>query len=305
MRVLYDGALISGPDLKGASLVGSNETLKITLSPLSLENHAGVLVGAATLPFLTVLRNPRCQPRQRAQPDPASGANGGHRPRHMGALSMTALAATDGRRLTLSPIGFRLVDELTGIAPIGEDRVRARCGRGRGMARFWHPATPQPQRRGDISGLGPPPAGACGRRTAQFSRADHRGNLHSHYQSTSDGIVFTAPLWNDEEVPPDLPPMTMDVMLAPAPNMAFTTELRVLRGTVRGANGPVAFAEVSRGLVDRTLTDERGEYALPLRQPPFTGPVTIDAVERRTLLAGHITVTLPGALSAGQPIVIS
>jgi Pvc16 N-terminal domain len=38
MQVLYDGALISGPDLKGASLLGSNETLKVTLSPLSLEN---------------------------------------------------------------------------------------------------------------------------------------------------------------------------------------------------------------------------------------------------------------------------
>src|SRR3984957_3305810 len=38
MQVLYDGALISGPDLKGSSLRGSNETLKVTLSPLSLEN---------------------------------------------------------------------------------------------------------------------------------------------------------------------------------------------------------------------------------------------------------------------------
>jgi hypothetical protein len=38
MQVLYDGALISGPDLQGSSLRGSNETLKVTLSPLSLEN---------------------------------------------------------------------------------------------------------------------------------------------------------------------------------------------------------------------------------------------------------------------------
>jgi hypothetical protein len=38
MQVLYDGSLISGPDLQGASLRGSNETLKVTLSPLSLEN---------------------------------------------------------------------------------------------------------------------------------------------------------------------------------------------------------------------------------------------------------------------------
>jgi hypothetical protein len=38
MQVMYDGALISGPDLQGTSLRGSNETLKVTLSPLSLEN---------------------------------------------------------------------------------------------------------------------------------------------------------------------------------------------------------------------------------------------------------------------------
>jgi hypothetical protein len=38
MQVLYDGALISGPALQGASLRDSNETLKVTLSPLSLEN---------------------------------------------------------------------------------------------------------------------------------------------------------------------------------------------------------------------------------------------------------------------------
>ena len=38
MQVLYDGALISGPELQGASLRGSNETLKVTLAPLSLEN---------------------------------------------------------------------------------------------------------------------------------------------------------------------------------------------------------------------------------------------------------------------------
>jgi hypothetical protein len=224
----------------------------------------------------------------------------------MGALSMTALAATDGRRLTLSPIGFRLVDELTGIAPIGRTGCELDAAEGAG----WRASGIQPRRSlsGAVifPGLGRTARrGLAGAAPLQFRARITAEFYIPHYQSTSDGIVFTAPLWNDEEVPPDLPPMTMDVMLAPAPNMAFTTELRVLRGTVRGANGPVAFAEVSRGLVDRTLTDERGEYALPLRQPPFAGPVTIDAVERRTLLAGHITVTLPGALGAGQPIVIS
>jgi hypothetical protein len=42
MQALYDGALISGPELRGTSLIGSNETLKVTLSPLSLENQTRV-----------------------------------------------------------------------------------------------------------------------------------------------------------------------------------------------------------------------------------------------------------------------
>ena len=42
MQVLYDGAIISGPDLQGASLKGSNECLKVTLSPISLDNLAHV-----------------------------------------------------------------------------------------------------------------------------------------------------------------------------------------------------------------------------------------------------------------------
>jgi hypothetical protein len=42
MQVLYDGALISGPNLQGASLQGSNDTLKVSLSPVSLENQTRV-----------------------------------------------------------------------------------------------------------------------------------------------------------------------------------------------------------------------------------------------------------------------
>jgi Pvc16 N-terminal domain len=42
MQVLYDGAIISGPDLRGASLAGSNESLKVTLAPISLDNLARV-----------------------------------------------------------------------------------------------------------------------------------------------------------------------------------------------------------------------------------------------------------------------
>jgi hypothetical protein len=42
LRALYDGALISGPDLKGADLEDTAEVLKVTLLPLTLEERTRV-----------------------------------------------------------------------------------------------------------------------------------------------------------------------------------------------------------------------------------------------------------------------
>jgi hypothetical protein len=41
MQVLYDDAILSGPDLRG-NLVGTDQALKITLSPLTLEDQTRV-----------------------------------------------------------------------------------------------------------------------------------------------------------------------------------------------------------------------------------------------------------------------
>jgi len=42
MQTLYDGAILSGTQLQGNSLVGTDQALKITLSPLTLEERAQV-----------------------------------------------------------------------------------------------------------------------------------------------------------------------------------------------------------------------------------------------------------------------
>ncbi|CAB3778745.1 hypothetical protein LMG28614_00712 [Paraburkholderia ultramafica] len=42
LQVLYDGAIVSGPDLQGVSLKNSTEVLKITLAPLTLEERTRV-----------------------------------------------------------------------------------------------------------------------------------------------------------------------------------------------------------------------------------------------------------------------
>jgi len=42
LQVLYDDAILSGPQLQGTSLVGTNQALKVTLSPLTIEERARV-----------------------------------------------------------------------------------------------------------------------------------------------------------------------------------------------------------------------------------------------------------------------
>lgn len=42
MLSLYDGAIVSGPDLQGTSLTNTHEALKITLAPLTLEERTRV-----------------------------------------------------------------------------------------------------------------------------------------------------------------------------------------------------------------------------------------------------------------------
>jgi hypothetical protein len=42
LQVLYDGAILSGTQLQGTSLSGTDQALKVTLSPLTLEERARV-----------------------------------------------------------------------------------------------------------------------------------------------------------------------------------------------------------------------------------------------------------------------
>jgi hypothetical protein len=42
LQVLYDGAILTGTQLQGTSLSGTNQALKVTLSPLTLEERARV-----------------------------------------------------------------------------------------------------------------------------------------------------------------------------------------------------------------------------------------------------------------------
>jgi hypothetical protein len=202
-----------------------------------------------------------------------------------------------------SPIGLRLLDEMTGEAPLG--RTEAFLDLQDGTA--WKPtevaavrtpggvvAYPGLERRADASG------------PARRYRVRIAAELYRPlYRISDDGIVFDAFPWNDTNPPQSTALYPQDVKLAPAPSYPFPSHVPVLRGVVVAAASqePVADAEVVYANLERVLSDERGEFALPLRFAPLAMPITIDAL--RGVRQGSINVTLPGALGKSQTISIS
>ena len=220
---------------------------------------------------------------------------------------MSLFVAIAGRRLSASPIGFRLIDDLTAAAPLG----RVTCVLdARTDAGTWVPSGVPAARSASgiviFPGLGRTArrglSGAPPRRFRARFAAEFYIPL---YAALQEGLEFDAPPYNDEEPPPGLTGIPQVVVLVPAPNHPFPPELRVLRGAVRDAAGPVAHTEVSRGNVDRVLTDTNGEFALPLRLPPRRGAITVDATDHRTGRAGQLVLTLPAALDHSQLIALS
>jgi hypothetical protein len=209
--------------------------------------------------------------------------------------------------------GLRLIDDFTGGAPLGRVAARLEVSDGAGA---WRATQLEPART--LSGVlnwpklervadpvGRPPRRYRVQLTADFYLPWYRMN--------ADGIEFDAYPWNDRHPPTDytgaLPvvvaPELREVKLTPSVNYPFPTHVRVLRGVVKDAAGVrVADAEVTRGAVERTLTDRQGNFALPLRWVP-DGPVQIDANDHRLARLGTLNITLPQALSSSQTIIIN
>jgi len=208
-----------------------------------------------------------------------------------------------------SPIGLRLLDEMTGARPIG--RVQAfldvRDGAGWRATDIREVRTPGGvvaypglERRADVTG---PPRRYRVRLTADFYRP--------FYPTTPfDGFRFTAFPWNDTNPPRRIPRLPANVRLAPSPGYPFPTFVPVLRGRVVDVAGdPVADAEVRflrvLQVLARVLSDDRGEFALPLQLAAFGESLTIATVHNLTGQTGQINVILPDDLGKSQTITIS
>jgi hypothetical protein len=216
------------------------------------------------------------------------------------------LRVPDTVQRTFSPVGFRLIDDLTGDFPLGHIRCTlfAQDGQGR-----WRLVDLDPERT--MSGVLVFPD--LGRSAAVLGVPPHhyRAVIEAEYYrpfyaAQSDGIEFDVFPFNDDNPPAKLVTLPQDVVLVPAPTYPFPAYLRVLRGRVQDNMArPVANAEVSLGNIERVLSDANGAFALPLRLSPKSGAIKIDATDHRTARQGDITINLPSDLGKINSITIT
>jgi hypothetical protein len=209
-------------------------------------------------------------------------------------------------RLTYSPVGFRLIDDITGREPIGAITCSVLI---QDASSQWHPTDLQPVR--SASGILIFPGLGRASFPATTQPRSYRAVLAAefyrpYYAAQQDGLDFKDIPYNDDQPIQNPVGISQDVVLVPATNYPFPAYVRVLRGIVRDASGkPVSNVEVHRGNNERVLSDERGAYALPLRLDPNNTPIPIDAVDHRTARTGQITVTLPADLAKNQVITLN
>jgi len=205
-----------------------------------------------------------------------------------------------------SPVGLRLLDELTNQPPLGSVRAILDLQDAGGN---W--------RQTDIRAVMTPSAvisyAGLGRRAvvAGVPFQTYRVRLTAdfyipYYLTNAAGIQFDAYPYNDDNPPAVIASLAIDTPLLPAPQYPFASHIPVLRGVVVDANGnAVPNAYVTQSNNERALTDSRGTFALPLRWVPANTPVPVDATDQRTGRTGSISIQIPAALSSNQKIPIN
>jgi len=210
------------------------------------------------------------------------------------------------RWLLYSPIGLRLLDDLTGTTP--ELRIEAKLEFEESPG-VWL----ELKRKAVITPSGVLTYPGLGRSAAAAQQPviRHRVLLESdfyrpRYLETMGGIEFDVHPYDDQSPPAVIPSLPQDTTLLPSTSYPFPGHLRVLRGTVHDANAsPVAHVGISLGNQERVLSDERGAFALPLRWPALTAAITVDANDQRGNRTGQLNVQLPGDLSHGHTITVN
>jgi len=219
---------------------------------------------------------------------------------------MTQFAVISGERQELvTPIALRLIDGFTGGDPVGRVNVTIEVEAGPGV---WRPlevkpvvsasgliAFPQLDRVADV-------ASAPARKYRLLVTADFYRPL---YDPLKNAVEFDGFPYNDENVPSSYAKQVTQLILIPSPTYPFPSHVPVLRGVVQFGARPVPGAIVTEGPRETALSDDRGEFALPLRWVAPNTPTPIDAEDKATGRTGTILVMIPMALGINQTITIT
>jgi hypothetical protein len=199
-----------------------------------------------------------------------------------------------------SPIGLRLIDDLTGKTPLERIDVLLDIQDAQGT---WRATGISPvltasgvvtypglERHANPSGLGARKYRVRLNSPSQFYVPLYRRN--------ADGIVADAYPYNDTHPPAVVKQMPDDTILTPAPNYPFQDHIPVLHGVIVDPTGrPVPDAVVTQGLKERVLTDSRGTFSLPLRWIKPNINFVVDAANERNGQTGTApNLRLPNAL---------
>ena len=128
MQVLYDDAIIDGPELAGA-LAGTPTELRVSLSPMQLEDRARVWWAIGQPYRLSVNYEVRVVDIDAVDRDDHHARCSSRRDRDGGALVIARTGLRVESRVAASPVWLRLVDTFTG-APAGGPARRSRSSGG-------------------------------------------------------------------------------------------------------------------------------------------------------------------------------
>ena len=204
-----------------------------------------------------------------------------------------------------SPIGLRLVDDLTGAAPVGSVQATLDIRNADGG---WQQTDIQDVRT--LSGIVAYPglerhANVVGLPTRQYRIRLTAAVYLPLYRAQSAGIQFDADPYNETNPPAHIIGMTTDTFLLPAPNYPFPTNVPVVRGlVVDAANRPVPDVLVEHSHKECALSDAHGSFALALRWAQQGVAIPIDAIDKHTGRHGSTPIQLPDSLGQSINIII-
>jgi hypothetical protein len=209
-----------------------------------------------------------------------------------------------------SPIGLRLVDDLTGAAPTGSVQAALDILNAYGS---WQQTDIQAV--WTLSGILAYPGLERHADTAKLQPRQYRIRLTAAVYlplyragpgAQSAGIEFFADPYSETSPPAHIIGVAIDTFLLPAPNYPFPTNVPVVRGLVVDAKDqPVSDVLVEQANKERALSDAHGCFALPLRWAQQGVAIAIDAIDQHTGRHGSIRIQLPDDLGQSQKITIS